>query len=335
MGFALAGFVLLTSFESVAAQEPSLPGSWEWQLPPGFPQPLVPAANPMSSAKVALGKLLFTEPGLAVNGKLSCSDCHHPNNYFVDNVIVPTGALGDALAFNTPTLWNVAYSTSFSWVDKGLQELEAQHMGPLTNTDPVELGTGAQQLRAVQAKPEIAAALRAAFPEQGGTLRLETVAAALASYLRTLIKAGTPFDEYVFGDNRAALSAQAQKGLALFTSERLNCSACHRGFLLSGPTRSTRAEFPPSFYQTGTTLLEGPQMQGDTEAKAVRAPSLRFVQHTAPYMHDGSMRTLDAVIDFYESAGETPLGPKARLHMRTFKLSTDERRALLAFLQSL
>jgi len=323
MGYALVCLLLLTSFDEVDAREPP----WEWQLPPGFPEPLVPATNPMSKAKVALGKMLFVERGLAVNGKLACSDCHHPNNYFVDNVVVPTGALGEELAFNTPSLWNVAYSTSFSWVDKGLHELEAQHLGPLTNTDPIELGTGLQQLQTVQDKPEIAAALHAAFPEQEGVLQLETVAAALASYLRTLVKGGTSFDEYVFGDNPSALSTQAQKGLALFTSQRLNCAACHRGFLLSGPTRSTQAEFSPSFYQTGIGHQPG--------AIAVRTPSLRFVQHTAPYMHDGSMNTLDAVIDFYESAGVTSLGPKARLRLRSFKLTTDERHALLAFLQSL
>ncbi len=320
---ALGSLFLLTTLAPVRAQDPA----WEWQLPPGFPEPLVPATNPMSRAKVTLGELLFMEPGLAVNGKLSCSDCHHPTNYFVDNVVVPSGALGDELAFNTPTLWNVAYSTSFSWVDKGLDELEAQHMGPLTNTDPVELGTSLQRLQSVQAKPKIAAALNAAFPEQDGTLQLETVVAALASYLRTLVRAGTPFDEYVFGDNASALTAEAQRGLELFTSPRLNCAACHRGFLLSGPTRSARAEFPPSFYQTG--------IDSQTRTLAVRAPSLRFVQHTAPYMHNGSMDTLDAVLDFYETADRALLGPKASLRMRPFKLTTDERRALLAFLQSL
>jgi len=126
---------------------------WKWQLPPGFPEPIVPEDNPMSEAKVALGKLLFVERGLAVNGALSCADCHHERNYFVDNVIAPTGALGEELPFNTPTLWNVAYSTSFSWIDKGLGALEQQHLGPLTNTKPVELGTGSQQLLALQAKP--------------------------------------------------------------------------------------------------------------------------------------------------------------------------------------
>jgi len=145
--------------------------------------------------------------------------------------------------------------------------------------------------------------------------------------VRTLIRGGSTFDDYVFGDNKAALSNQAQAGLALFTSPRLNCVACHRGFLLSGPTRSTREAFPPSFYQTRVSSAK--------PALAIRAPSLRFVQYTAPYMHDGSMDSLDEVIDFYEAANPETLGPKARSRMRSFKLNADERRALLAFLLSI
>lgn len=330
--FLLIGLVAL---HPAGAQELAKGAAWQWQLPPGFPEPLVPAHNPMSAAKVKLGKLLFVERGLAVNGGLSCNDCHHSNSYFVDNVATPSGALGDVLPFNTPTLWNVAYSTSFSWIDKGLQELEAQHLGPLTNTDPIELGTSPERLRIVQAKPEIAAALAAAYPEQQGVLQLKTVAAALASYLRTLIKGGSAFDDYLFGDNQAALSAEAQQGLMLFTSQRLNCVSCHRGFLLSGPTRSAREAFPASFYATGAqTGLQANEAQ-DERMLAFRAPSLRFLRHTAPYMHDGSMNTLNEVIDFYAGADPAMLGPKAGLRMRPFKLTADERRALLAFLKSL
>lgn len=304
---------------------------WQWQLPPGFPPPVVPAANPMSRAKVALGELLFLDRDLSVNGKLSCSDCHQPANNFVDNVVRPTGALGDTLPFNTPTLWNVAYSTSFSWIDKGFDELEAQHLGPLANADPIELGTGPLQLQALQQKPSIAAALLAAFPDSTmAPLSLDTVAAALASYVRTLIRGGSAFDDYLFSDNRGALNEDAQRGLALFTSERLNCVSCHRGFLLSGPTRSTREAFPPSFYVTGVS----------NSVDAFRAPSLRFVRYTAPYMHDGSMSTLTEVLDFYEQGGGDPTsssgeGSHMGGHLTPFELDAAERRSLLAFLESL
>lgn len=312
---------------------------WNWQLPAGFPEPLVPLDNPMSLAKVTLGELLFFERGLSVNAELSCADCHQPQNHFIDSVKTPTGALGEALPFNTPTLWNSAYSASFSWIDKGLGSLEQQHVGPLTNTAPVELGMGPEQLATLSHNPDLVAAAVRAFPDDQQAepvLTLDRVAAALASYVRTLIKGDSAFDAYLFGDNPDALSDESQAGLQLFTSSRLNCAACHRGFLLSGPTRSTREAFPPSFYQTGLTAAPEDQIGDGEPAQGFRAPSLRFVTHTAPYMHDGRMDTLDEVIDFYAAGGQPgTLDDKSRERMTPFTLSPAERRALLAFLGSL
>lgn len=330
VALALCGASALSA--DVVQHDAKVDVEWRWNLPPGFPEPLVPASNPMNRAKVRLGEMLFVERGLSVNGKLSCADCHHPQNYFVDNVVTPTGALGEALPFNTPTLINSAYSTSFSWTDKSFTELEQQHLGPLTNTQPVELGTGPKQLAALQARPEVAAALAAAFPESTG-LELDLVVAALASYVRTLIRGGSTFDDYLFNDQVDALSEEARRGLALFTSSRLNCASCHRGFLLSGPTRSAREAFPPSFYRTG--LMTGLDT-GSSVPLAFRAPSLRFIAHTAPYMHDGRFASLDAVLDFYQSGGESDAqDEKAAARMAPFLLKPAERRALLAFLKSL
>ena len=276
VGWLFVAALACCAAQPLLAQTPGADAVWEWQLPPGFPPPLVPSDNPMSAAKVALGELLFFDPGLSANNRLSCADCHQPQNYFIDSVVTPTGALGDVLPFNTPTLWNSAYSTSFSWVDKGFGELEQQHMGPLTNAAPVELGTGPEQLAALFKKPKVQAAVKAAFPA-ATALALNDVAAALASYVRTLIKGDSAFDAYVFSDQAEALGDEAQAGLRLFTSDRLNCTSCHRGFLLSGPTRSEREAFPPSFYQTGVTAK--PVDSFDQQPpRAFRAPSLRFVR---------------------------------------------------------
>jgi len=323
LGFSAAG----------AVAETAPPPSYEWSLPAGFPQPLVPADNPITAQKVALGELLFTDPRLSVNATRSCASCHDPNKYFADGLPQSIGAKGETLPFNSPSLLNSAYSASFSWIDKGFETLEQQHMGPLTNSAPIELGLGAQQLQTLSNDAELLALLRQAFPgaEQFTT---ENLIAALASYVRTLVRGDSAFDRYLFADDREAMSTDALAGLALFSSPRLNCASCHRGFLLSGPTRSERAQFSPSFYRTGVA--------GSVER--FRVPSLRFVRHTAPYMHDGSQQTLDEVIDFYAVGGATTdsaglsrsmLGPRAAERIKAFALTAAERQALLAFLRSL
>ena len=177
------------------------------------------------------------------------------------------------------------------------------------------------------------ALLKQAFPA-AERFSQQNLIASLASYVRTLVRGDSAFDRYLFADDHNALSAEALAGLALFNSSRLNCVACHRGFLLSGPTRSVRAQFPPSFYRTGVS--------GSVEL--FRVPSLKFVQHTAPYMHNGSQQTLEEVIDFYaagavssdtSSGSGHALGPKAAERIKAFELTAAERQALLAFLRSL
>ena len=278
----------------------------------------------MTEQKVALGELLFVDTRLSLNDTRSCATCHQPEFYFTDGLARSTGALGEPLAFNTPTLINSAYSTSFSWIDKKHATLEQQHIGPLRNTDPVELGLDSAALRTLSADPVLLAALKQAFPD-AKVFTQTNLTAALASYVRSLIRGNDGFDRLLFADDQSALTAQQRAGLALFNSDRLNCAGCHRGFLLSGPTQSIRARFPPSFYQTGVS----------GSSQRFRVPSLRFVQHTAPYMHDGSHASLEQVIEFYEAGGDGALGPKAQERMVPFSLSVAERAALLAFLRSL
>ncbi len=327
----MTALVLLGFSQASHGAPPSdVTDDFKWSLPAGFPTPVVPASNPMSPQKVALGELLFRDKRLSRNATLACASCHKPSLYFTDGVARSKGALGDLLEFNTPSLLNSAYSTSFSWIDKGFTSLEAQHAGPLTNDAPVELGLGNAQLAELSADPLLVAKLQQAFPDAYAFTQTNIVAA-LASYVRTLVRGGSSFDRYLFQDDETALSAEAQAGLALFNSERLNCASCHRGFLLSGPTRSARAQFPPSFYRTGV---------GGSRAE-FRVPSLRFIKHTAPYMHDGSLGSLEEVIRFYAAGGAADpsqaatVGPKAAERMVPFELSVAETVALLAFLDSL
>lgn len=258
---------------------------WGWRLPPGFAPPLVPADNPMTAEKVALGERLFFDPRLSVTGTYSCASCHDPERAFSDGRVVAIGATGEQHTRNTPTLVNAAYAVSFGWLADAPRTLEVQHRIPLHNDEPVELG----------------------YPGIDGLDEREVVDA-LASYVRTLIQADSAFDRYVYYGDDNALSAPAREGLALFLSPRTGCSDCHGGFTLSGPIRH--------------------QLAPDTEAEyhdGIRAPTLRNVAVTAPYMHDGSVPTLEAVVTFYDAGGRgEPL-----------EMSTTERASLLAFLYAL
>ncbi|NJN50844.1 MAG: di-heme enzyme [Gammaproteobacteria bacterium] len=271
---------------------------YQWKLPAGFPSPLVPVGNPMTPAKVALGERLFSDPRLSLTGTWSCASCHDPARAFTDGRTRAVGATGEVHARNTPTLVNAAYGASLGWLADAPQTLEAQHRIPLTNRHPVELGF---ESTAALAEDQ---AVRALYPDGFGIDELIDV---LASYTRTLIFADSPFDRYVYY-GEPVLSEPARQGLMLFLSPRTGCSECHRGFTLSGPSvHALSPDTQPAFHD------------------GVRAPTLRNVAVTGPYLHDGSIETLAGVIDFYASQGRGEPVP----------LSAEERGALVAFMKAL
>src|SRR5262249_21766843 len=144
--------------------------NYTWHLPRGFPTPAVPPDNPMSEAKVALGRRLFFDPQLSITSRYSCASCHDPARAFTDGRPVAVGASGDALPRNAMALVNIAYNTTYGWTKPGASSLEAQMRQPLLNTHPVELGlAGREDTVAAQlaANPTYAAAFTAAFPNDG------------------------------------------------------------------------------------------------------------------------------------------------------------------------
>ena len=290
----------------------------ELPIPEGLPPPLIPATNAWTPERADLGRRLFSDTRLSVTGVYSCASCHIPERAFTDGLSRAVGATGAEHPSNTPTLLNAAYNSSFGWTDKGITTLEAQHAVPLTSTNPLEMGFGPEQLQALNADEALRQEVEGAFgsPE----ITLETVTQALASYTRTLLGADRPFDRYLLWDEQDALSDSAVAGMQLFFSKRLGCSTCHASFNLSGPVshggpQAVRAE--PVFHVTGVS---------DSQA-AFRAPSLKYVQLTAPYMHDGSMPSLADVVAFYEAGTAPALTP--------FELTPMERDALIEFLESL
>ena len=298
-------------------------GEFRWQLPAGFPEPAVPADNPMSVEKVDLGAKLFADPRLSVTGQHSCQSCHSPERAFTDGLAHSRGATGEALALNAPTLLNAAYNSSLGWRDANLRTLEQQMHGPLFNKDPRELGLAGREAlveRALLADREMVRAFGAAFPGMDEPVNMDNVIRAIAAYERTLFAGYSAFDRYVFGGDHDALSERQKAGMQLFFSARAGCSTCHGGVNFAGAwVDRDHREAEPVFADTGSGV-------------AVRVPTLRNLPATAPYMHDGRFAGLDQVLDHYESLA---VNPAADPRLRRAPLTTAERDALREFLLSL
>ncbi|HTB65983.1 MAG TPA: cytochrome c peroxidase [Steroidobacteraceae bacterium] len=301
--------------------------SFDWRLPRGFPTPFVPADNPMSVAKVALGQRLFFESRLSVTGHYSCASCHDPARSYTDGRARAVGATGAVMAHGSMALINVAYNLSYGWQHPEISSLEAQMRQPLFNRHPIEIGLAGRE-RAVRR----ALAADATYPQQfaaafGGAISTARIIEAIAAFERTLIDGHSAFDAYVFAGEHAALSPAAKRGMALFFSSRIGCAGCHSGFNFSGNWRD----------RAGATGKAGFADDGLGVGR-VRIPTLRNIALTAPYMHDGRFATLDAVLDHYQRVGRLPSsahGGQRDPRLKTFTLTQNEREELTAFLGSL
>ncbi len=337
-------------FIAVGGSLPAAEAPYEWRLPPGFPAPMVPAGNPMSTAKVELGRHLFYDTRLSANGTQACASCHRQAMAFTDGRARAVGSTGQIHRRNTMSLTNVAYNSALTWADPGLRRLEGQVLIPMLGDRPVELGLEETQLVArLASDPWYAASFRDSFPGEPAPVTLANVTKALASFERTLISGESPYDRLVYQGRRDALSESAWRGMRLFFSDRLACSKCHAGINFSGPIAfEGHGAVKPEFHNTGLYDLDGrgAYPPGDTGLEAVthrrrdmgcfRAPTLRNIVLTAPYMHDGSIRTLDEVIDHYAAGGRAGNhGPRTSPLLRGFRLSGEEKRDLGEFLRSL
>jgi cytochrome c peroxidase len=334
---------------AVHAADESAASAYDWRLPPGFPQPAVPADNPMSVEKVALGRRLFFETRLSSTGQYSCATCHRPELAFTDARAHALGATGESVRRSAMSLTNVAYNPAFTWASSKVRSLESQMHQPLFNQHPVEMGLrsdGAPAIGALSSDPSYRAQFAGAFPGDGATVSLDHIIKAIAAFERTLISGRSPFDRYIFDDDRAAMSESAKRGMDLFYSTRVGCAQCHSGLNFSGPLVYAGHELDAAlFANTGLYDLDGhgsypPSDRGLIEVTGrtadmgkFRVPTLRNVALTAPYMHDGSLSSLEDVLDHYVRGGHR--NPRQDSRVRAFVLSAQERTDLLAFLASL
>jgi cytochrome c peroxidase len=356
----LASALLLLFSPSFAADAPVAgadAAAYPWNLPKGFPVPVVPPDNPMSEEKVALGRRLFYEKALSASGTHACATCHRQRSAFTDGRARAVGINGDLHPHSAMALVNVAYNPAYMWAEPAVRTLESQVVRPLYNEQPVEMGLKGREsavMAALGAQKTYTDGFARAFPQDPRSLRIENVFKAIAAFERTLISARSGFDRYVFEDDRTAMSETARRGMALFYSERIGCARCHFGINFSGPI--AHADSPsvmPLYANTALFNVDGrggspADQQGlanvthrSRDQGRFRVPTLRNIAVTAPYMHDGSLATLDEVLDHYAAGGrQAPLGPATRNRhrderLRPFTLTFDERKALLAFLDSL
>ena len=321
---ALALIAVLGACVDAPAPEP-----YAWDLPRDFQPPHVPADNPMTAEKVDLGRALFFDTQLSGNGTQACGSCHEPEHAFSDGrerAIGSTGAIGRR---NSMALVNVAYNASQTWANPAVTELEQQALVPMFGTSPVELGL-TEELLVARMRAHYADDFARAFPDDADPISVSNTARAIASYERTLITASSRFDE-------KTMTAQEQRGLALFESPRLGCTNCHGGFDFTVATGDRIQMFNTGLYDPYPATDRGLADVTDLAADAGRfkPPTLRNIARTAPYMHDGSIATLSEVIDAYAAGGRAPTSPNRSPLVSGFSITPDEKADLLAFLGAL
>ncbi|MCB9431844.1 MAG: right-handed parallel beta-helix repeat-containing protein [Ardenticatenaceae bacterium] len=288
-----------------------------------FPATNEPADNPTTDDKALLGRLLFFDPVLSQNNDIACASCHNPNLGFSDGKTVATGPDGTPLTRNTPGLWNVAYAQNLFW-DGRLDSLEAQVEFPLTHPHEMGVDDTAALVAELAAIPEYEQLFEAVYDD---AVTLDNIEKSLAAFQRTLISNNSPFDQYAAG-NFEALTAQQRRGLALFRSGATRCFECH-----AAPT------FASDTFRVVGVPSDDPGRAGvvnDGLTGAFKVPSLRNVVLTAPYMHNGSLATLEDVVDFYaEGGGRAHGADNVDVFVNGFELNAQERADLASFLYAL
>jgi cytochrome c peroxidase len=324
LGFASAILIAVASWP-VAAQTSVF---FAERLPRWFPLPNIPVDNPITEEKVELGRHLFYEPMLSGNSTYSCASCHRQSLAFTDGLAQAIGATGGQHPRSSMSLANVAYNASYGWSDR-TWSLESQMEVPMYNEHPVEMGLKgyeAEVLERLASDADYAERFRTAFPGDPQPITMPNIIKAIASFERILVSADSAFDRYLYRDDDSGMSPAAKRGAALFFSDKLKCSECHGSVNMSGPTIFSGAmpSDPEAFFHdTGIAA----------EPAKFRAPTLRNIAVTGPYMHDGSVATLHDVVAHYASGGRHAR-PKSD-KVRGFVISPAETDDLVAFLHTL
>jgi cytochrome c peroxidase len=260
----------------------------------------VPEGNLLTAEKIELGRRLFFDRRLSRDNSTSCSSCHDPERAFSDGRAVAVGVFGRAGRHNSPALINRGYGRLFFW-DGRVATLEEQVLKPIEDPNEMDLPLAEAAARVGLAPGEISRAL--------------------ASFVRSILSGGSPFDRYINGD-RTALTPEQQAGLQVFRGKG-NCTACH-----VGPNFTDEG-----LHNTGVAWRDGKLADDGAGQGRFKTPTLREVSRTAPYMHDGSLATLEEVIEYYDRGGNQ--NPGLDPELRPLRLTTAEKQSLAVFLRGL
>ena len=336
--------------------------TWHWDLPAGVPEPIVPNDNPMSEAKFQLGRSLFYDTRLSVNGIQSCASCHRQESAFTDNLQVSRGATGDFTPRNAQTLVNSAWRASYTWARPDLTTLEQQMMIPLFAEHPIEMGLTPQNQDAMLARLHLDAQITQqfadAFPNEKAPMTITNLIKAIASFQRGLISFESKYDQSVQG--KVNLNTEELRGQQLFFSDQARCFRCHGGFNFDSKSQGLSQNLSSDtsvFQNTGLYNIDGAggfpapnrglfELTGSAaDMGKFRIASLRNIALTAPYMHDGSLASLEQVLDFYAAggrvistginAGDGRANPYKSALVNGIVLSERDKQDLIAFLKTL
>ncbi|MGN6545681.1 MAG: cytochrome-c peroxidase [Aureliella sp.] len=291
------------------------------QVPAGLPELVYPKDNPASPEKIELGRMLYFDKRLSADNSVSCASCHDPKMGWSNNDATAVGVGGQRGGRSAPTIINSAYQ-KFQFWDGRAGSLEEQALGPIAN--PIEMNLPIEEaVKKIGAIEGYQKRFKEVF---GEGVTADNLAKALASFERTIISGNAPYDRFKGGD-KTALSDEAQAGMKLFFG-KANCSACHNGPHFSdGAFHNIGVGTSAKEFDQGRRKISG--IEGDHGS--FRTPTLREIARTAPYMHDGSLKTLEEVIDYYDKGGEA----NRYLDEEIFplKLSAEQKKALVTFLR--
>ena len=336
-------------------------------LPIRYPVPKTPPDNPMTREGVALGRFLFYDTRLSGNLTQSCASCHQQALAFTDGLPLGVGSTGQVHPRNSMSLSSVGYASVLAWANPMLLQLEQQILLPMFGETPVELGLAGKEdelLARLNADARYRRLFAEAFPTVEGMpatdpITVGNVVRAIASFTRTLISSDSPFDDYFYRFDDSALSESAKRGIDLFFTERLECFHCHGGTFFSASITFVGKEIDEiQFDNNGLYNLDGQgaypahnrgilEITGDPhDMGRFKAPTLRNIALTAPYMHDGTMTSLESVlIDQYAhggrlttegpNAGDGSTSPLKSPFVRGFTLTDQEKQDILELLNSL
>jgi cytochrome c peroxidase len=341
---------------------------WVWDLPDTVPEPRVPEDNPMTAAKVELGRFLFFDKRLSANETQSCGSCHQQELAFTDGLAQAEGSTGDIHPRSSMSIANAGYAASLTWANEAVVLLEKQALVPMFGEDPVELGMANMEdelLRRMREDDDYPTMFSEAFPLEIDPVSLDSITKAISAFQRQVTSFNSKVDRWQARDS-TALNESEQRGMALFfggtnaagVDDAFECFHCHGGFLFSQSSDDAGQVFTQKFFMNnGLYNLDEDgsyppgnegiyEMSGDPADKGkFKPPSLRNIELTAPYMHDGSIETLEEVLDHYArggrliesgpNAGDGRDNPNKNSLLNGFTMTEQEKQDMLAFLRAL